>query len=101
MPLSDEVASMDSVLTNVLYISLSNFMKEDTVNTRNLVTSLTNRLLAMQPHEYDMEEYIQWNMKVEGWCDNLKGLVSELQSLQMIVAKQRINTPDSELEIDG
>ena len=59
MPLSDEVASMDSVLTNVLYISLSNFMKEDTVNTRNLVTSLTNRLLAMQPHEYDMEEYIE------------------------------------------
>ena len=91
---------MDLVLTNALPMSVSTFMKEDMVYTTKLAVSMAEDLLAMDPHNYEMEDYIDWNAKVDGWCDNLKALIAELQGLQVIVAKKRINTPDNEDHID-
>ena len=92
---------MDLVLTNALPMSVSTFMKEDMVYISKLSVSMVEDLLAMDPHDYEMEDYINWNAKVDGWCDNLKTLIAELQHLQVIVAKKRINTPESQLHIDG
>ena len=94
-------ASMDFVLTNIMSMSVSTFMKEDKVNATKLATSLTKHLLIMDPHKYAMQDYFDWNAKVEGWCDNLKGLIAELEGLQMIVLKQRRNIPDNLIHIDG
>lgn len=80
-----DFASMDFVLTNVMPMSVSSFMKEDKKNAKKLAKSLVKHLLVMDPHKYDMQDYIDWNAKVEGWCDNLKGLIAELEGLQMIV----------------
>jgi hypothetical protein len=82
-------------------MSVSTFMKEDMVYITKLAVTLTEDLLSLDPHEYEMEDYIEWNEKVEGWCDNLKELIVELQGLQVIVAKKRINTPENEDHIDG
>ena len=99
--LSTNFATMDVVLTNTLPMSVSTFMKEDKVNATKLATSLTKHLLIMDPHKYAMQDYFDWNAKVEGWCDNLKGLIAELEGLQMIVLKQRRNIPDNLIHIDG
>ena len=82
-------------------MSVSSFMKEDMVRTTKLAVNLSEYLLQMDPHKYEMEEYIDWNAKVEGWCDNLKGLIAELEGVQVIVAKKRCNTADSDIHIDG
>ena len=94
-------ASMDIVLTNALPMSLSTFMKEDMVYTTKLAVTLSADLLSLDPHELPMDDYMEWTMKVEGWCNNLSALLTELQGLQVIVAKKRVNIPINEDHIDG
>ena len=91
---------MDFVLSNIMNMSVSTIMNEEMGNVVKLSETLTKYLMELDPHEHNLEEYIDWNTKVEGWCDNLKILMWELHEMQMTIAQKRINRSDDEVETD-
>ena len=78
---------MEFVLDNLLHVSVATFMKEDIVFAINTATSMSEQLITLDTHLWDMENYIEWNAKVDGYINNLKELIDELNSVQVIVAK--------------
>ena len=82
-------------------MSVSKLMGYDRVYVGRLSVRLQRELLDMKVHGWEMEHYINWNAEVEGWCDNLMEIINQLKHVQILVAKMRTNTPESEDHIDG
>ena len=92
---------MDSSLRHLLDMSVSKLMEQDRMDVLQLCGEVRNQLLSLDIQEWDVERYICWNSVVEGWCVNLWEIVEHLKHVQMIIAKKRCNTSDSEDHIDG
>ena len=88
---------MDSIFT----MTMSSFMREKRPFTWSLALRLQEQILAMGVHEWDVEDYRKWDKQLEDWSDNIIEVLRVLRSLQVIVVKRRVNTPDNEDHIDG
>ena len=90
---------IDVIAEETLAMSVYELMKLR--STKDVETILLQQLYQLDNHKLSMPQYVQWMRKVDKWCDNLTNICDVFRTVQMTVTKQRVNTGDSILEIDG